>query len=108
MTSDTYHARCGPGAVDRAVRGYAVSTSQVANISEMSWRLRGACNGLDPAIFYPETEDKEDVAVAICAECAVRTMCLEYAVNRREKDGIWGGATERERRRIVRQRRRIA
>jgi len=82
--------------------------SEMAHGNEMAWRLRGACNGLDPAIFYPDSEDKADVAVAICAECAVRSMCLEYAVTRREKEGIWGGATERERRRIVRQRRRIA
>ena len=85
-----------------------MSTREVIVSSELSWRLKGACNGLDPAIFYPDSDDKADVAVAICAECTVRQMCLEYAVTRREKDGIWGGATERERRRIVRQRRRIA
>lgn len=75
---------------------------------DLSWRLRGACNGLDPAIFYPEEEGDATEAIAICAECTVSTVCLEYALSCREKDGVWGGTTERERRRIVRQRRRIA
>lgn len=78
------------------------------SVADLAWRLRGACNGLDPAIFFPEDDDDPGDAVAICADCAVRTVCLEYALTWREKDGIWGGTTERERRRIIRHRRRIA
>lgn len=74
----------------------------------MSWRTKGACLGLDPQIFYPETDDEAQPAKDVCAECAVQTACLEYALTRREKDGIWGGCTERDRRRIIRQRRRSA
>jgi WhiB family redox-sensing transcriptional regulator len=48
------------------------------------------------------------VAKEICDECDVRVACLEYALAMRERDGVWGGATERERRRIIRQRRRSA
>jgi WhiB family redox-sensing transcriptional regulator len=44
----------------------------------------------------------------LCAECKVRVACLEHALSIREKQGVWGGATERERRRIIRQRRRTA
>jgi WhiB family redox-sensing transcriptional regulator len=73
-----------------------------------TWRIRGACQGLDPAIFYPDIEDDADEAKSICTECGVRVACLEYALASREKDGVWGGATERERRRIIRQRRRTA
>jgi len=40
--------------------------------------------------------------------CPVQGACLEYALTRREKEGVWGGCTERERRRIIRQRRRTA
>ena len=47
-------------------------------------------------------------AKAICAQCPVRQACLEYALTNRERDGVWGGATERERRRIIRQRRKTA
>ena len=52
-------------------------------------------------------EDATD-AKSVCAECRVRVTCLEFALNHREKQGVWGGATERERRRIIRQRRRSA
>lgn len=69
---------------------------------------RGACKGLDPQIFYPETEEDADEAKAVCAQCGVQTACLEHALVAREKEGVWGGATERERRRIIRQRRRTA
>jgi WhiB family redox-sensing transcriptional regulator len=74
------------------------------------WRIAAACRGLDPLIFYPVTDEDHDAepAKSVCAECAVRESCLEYALGTREKDGVWGGATERERRRIIRQRRRTA
>jgi WhiB family redox-sensing transcriptional regulator len=74
----------------------------------MSWRTKAACQGLDPAIFYPASEDDGDEAKAICATCPVRQPCLEYALANRERDGVWGGATEKERRRIIRQRRKTA
>jgi len=47
-------------------------------------------------------------AKEVCAGCGVRAACLEHALSSREKAGVWGGATERERRRIIRQRRRSA
>lgn len=73
-----------------------------------AWRERAACRGLDARIFYPVTEEEERAAQAVCEICEVRIDCLEWALERREKDGIWGGATERDRRRIIRQRRRTA
>jgi WhiB family redox-sensing transcriptional regulator len=73
-----------------------------------SWRTKAACHGLDPQTFYPETDDEADVAKDVCAVCDVQSACLEYALARREKDGVWGGCTESERRRIIRQRRRTA
>ncbi len=76
----------------------------------LPWRSKAACQGLDPEIFYPSSDDDLDAipAKAVCAECPVREPCLEFALAVREKDGVWGGATERERRRIIRQRRRTA
>ena len=74
----------------------------------LSWRTRAACKGVDPDIFYPASDEEADEAKAICASCPVREACLEYALANRERDGVWGGATERERRRIVRQRRKTA
>ena len=75
---------------------------------------------LDPAAFGPdahktmsflalrEDEAEADPAKAICAACPVSTVCLEHALSVREKEGIWGGATEKERRRMLRQRRQSA
>ncbi|HVA43757.1 MAG TPA: WhiB family transcriptional regulator [Acidimicrobiales bacterium] len=74
----------------------------------LTWRKRAACQGVDPDVFYPVSEEDADTAKAVCAQCAVREACLEYALAYRERDGVWGGATERERRRIVRQRRKTA
>ena len=72
------------------------------------WRSKAACQGLDPDIFYPLDEENTDEAKAVCATCTVRESCLEHALGYREKEGVWGGASERERRRIIRQRRRTA
>ncbi len=79
-------------------------------MSATMWRKHAACRGLDVEVFYPVTEDEADAVEgkAICAECPVRQACLEYALANREREGIWGGATERERRRLVRQRRKSA
>ena len=73
-----------------------------------AWRQRAACSGVDPDIFYPASDEEAIAAKAICAQCPVRQPCLEYALTNRERDGIWGGATERERRRLIRQRRKSA
>lgn len=72
-----------------------------------NWAERAACKGLDPAIFYPPTDEEAGPAKAICGQCQVRMDCLEYAIDHREKNGVWGGETERERLRIVRRRRRL-
>ncbi len=74
----------------------------------LSWRQRGACRGLDPDIFYPPSDDDAGEAKAVCAQCQVRQACLEFALDTREAEGIWGGATARERRRVLRQRRKTA
>ena len=74
----------------------------------LSWRQSAACRGVDPEVFYPVSEEEADVAKAVCAQCNVRQTCLEHALVSRERDGVWGGATEKERRRILRQRRKSA
>ena len=92
-------------AVVHEAEGTSVS---VTSIQDLQWRQRGACRGLDPAVFYPETDEEAEEAKDVCHGCHVRVACLEYALQHREKQGVWGGCTERERRRIVRQRRRPA
>ena len=77
-------------------------------LTNQTWRQHAACRGVEPDVFYPVSDEEADVAKSICNVCSVRQPCLEYALGNRERDGVWGGATERERRRILRQRRRSA
>jgi WhiB family redox-sensing transcriptional regulator len=73
-----------------------------------TWRKHAACRGIDPDVFYPISDEEAGEAKVICDQCAVRESCLEHALANREREGIWGGTTERERRRIHRQRRKSA
>ncbi|HEX9531028.1 MAG TPA: WhiB family transcriptional regulator [Acidimicrobiales bacterium] len=63
---------------------------------------------MDPAVFYPTSDEEAEAAKEVCARCPVREACLEFALASRERDGVWGGATERERRRMIRHRRKSA
>ena len=70
------------------------------------WRERGSCKGAGPDVFYPEDdEDPAEAAKAICSLCMVREACFENAIVMREGIGVWGGYTAKERRRVIRQRR---
>ena len=82
--------------------------TQVLAPPNLTWRTHAACRGLEPEVFYPVTEEQTEEAKAICRACPVREPCLDYALSNRERDGVWGGATERERRRMIRQRRKSA
>lgn len=68
----------------------------------------GACRGVDPDVFFPDQGQSLEPARRICADCAVRDECLEYALDNRERFGVWGGTSERERRRLRRDRRETA
>jgi WhiB family transcriptional regulator, redox-sensing transcriptional regulator len=72
---------------------------------EAEWMEEGKCRDLDPAVFFPNDGLGVQVAQRICAECPVKGPCLEYALTNRVDHGVWGGTSERERRRILRQRR---
>jgi WhiB family redox-sensing transcriptional regulator len=72
---------------------------------DRSWQDRANCLGVDPDLFFPGRGESTQEAKAICAGCVVRDECLEQALARPEKFGIWGGTSERERRRLRRERR---
>ena len=82
-----------------------MSIHQISPETSKWWDL-GACRGLDAAIFYPDDEAEAQAAKSVCDSCDVKQSCLDHALSFREKAGVWGGATERDRRRIIRQRRR--
>jgi WhiB family redox-sensing transcriptional regulator len=70
----------------------------------VSWRRFSNCLGVDPDLFFPERGASTKEAKGVCHGCVVKKECLEYALTTGEKFGIWGGLSERERRRIRRQR----
>jgi WhiB family transcriptional regulator, redox-sensing transcriptional regulator len=72
---------------------------------DSDWMARGKCKDMDPAIFFPSDGLGVQAAQRICADCPVKVLCLEYALAHRVDHGVWGGASERERRRVLRQRR---
>ena len=69
------------------------------------WMSQGKCRELDPAVFFPSDGIGVQVAQRICADCPVAAQCLEYALTERVDHGVWGGKSERERRRMLRRRR---
>lgn len=68
------------------------------------WKSKANCMGVDPDLFFPERGMSTREAKEVCKGCVVREDCLEYALANGEKFGIWGGLSERERRRIRRAR----
>jgi WhiB family redox-sensing transcriptional regulator len=72
---------------------------------ETTWMTIGNCNTLPPATFFPSDGVGVEVARKICATCPVKEPCLEYALQSRIDHGVWGGCSERERRRILKRRR---
>jgi WhiB family redox-sensing transcriptional regulator len=72
------------------------------------WRSKGLCRGKDTDLWYPGRGGDQEPAKQVCAVCPVQEACLEYALAARERFGIWGGASERERRRMIRSRRAAA
>jgi len=75
---------------------------------ELLWMQDGECRNYPPAAFFPSDGVGVDAARRICATCKVQTACLEYALANRIDHGVWGGCSERERRRILKRRRQEA
>ena len=75
---------------------------------DTSWMQKGKCRELPPETFFPSDGVGVEIARRICADCPVKEPCLEYALYNRIEHGVWGGASERERRRIARRRRGVA
>lgn len=73
--------------------------------TETDWMAQGNCADHDPSTFFPSDGVGVDVARRICETCPVKSACLEYALSNRIDHGVWGGTSERERRRILRARR---
>ncbi len=66
----------------------------------LAWQADSLCAQTDPEAFFPEKGGSTRDAKKICASCEVRSQCLEYALQNDERFGIWGGLSERERRKL--------
>jgi WhiB family redox-sensing transcriptional regulator len=93
------------GTFDGALPLHLVMDTQPPPEVEQPWMIESRCREYDPAVFFPSDGVGVEVAQRICAQCSVRRECLEYALTYRIDHGVWGGASERERRRILRSRR---
>lgn len=91
------------------------STEQVESIAstvlglepeegQLAWQERSLCSQTDPEAFYAEKGENTRDAKKMCAGCEVVPECLEYALANNERFGVWGGKSERERRKIVKER----
>ena len=74
----------------------------VDDAAESGWQDRALCAQTDPEAFFPEKGGSTREAKKVCRGCEVRAECLEYALENDERFGIWGGLSERERRRLKR------
>ncbi len=70
---------------------------------QLAWQERALCAQTDPESFFPEKGGSTREAKRVCTTCEVRDECLEYALANDERFGIWGGLSERERRRVRRE-----
>ncbi len=69
-----------------------------------TWRDDSVCRGFDISVFFPDESDATAIAHAreICGSCPVQDDCVSYAVENNQNEGIWGGTTRQERRKLRR------
>jgi len=72
----------------------------VVEADPLAWRADALCAQTDPEAFFPDKGGSTRDAKRICGECDVRAQCLEWALEHDERFGIWGGTSERERRKL--------
>lgn len=94
-----------PEAGDVSLQGWESADAEVLELSlvdreVLSWQERALCAQTDPEAFFPEKGGSTREAKKVCQACEVRVECLEYALAQDERFGIWGGLSERERRRL--------
>jgi WhiB family redox-sensing transcriptional regulator len=75
----------------------------VAEREDLSWQDRAVCAEIGGDFWFPEKGGSTREPKQVCRACPVRAECLEYALEHDERFGVWGGLSERERRRLKRQ-----
>ncbi len=87
-----------------AERVFGDQVGELLELIDLAWQDAANCTGANADLFFPERGASTRRAKQICGECDVLVECLEYAIANGEKFGIWGGLSERERRRIRKER----
>jgi len=93
------------GTPDRGTPGDLAAWGAVGAVGDetvLGWQEEALCAQTDPEAFFPEKGGSTREAKRICVGCTVKAECLEYALGHDERFGIWGGLSERERRRLKR------
>lgn len=88
--------------VDQTSGGLSVLFAEGDDEGALGWQERALCAQTDPEAFFPEKGGSTREAKRVCTSCDVRAECLEYALAHDERFGIWGGLSERERRKLKR------
>lgn len=99
-----------PQRSSRTLSAASIDATESAHVphdpdSATAWMAEGNCRLHPPATFFPSDGVGVDRARKICASCPVIGTCLEFALDERIDHGVWGGCSERERRRILKRRR---
>ncbi len=97
----------------RTRRRYAKNMDASLLLESATWRDLALCRDTDPSLFFPvgttgAALDQIEAAKNVCFECDALDVCLEFALMTNQDSGIWGGASEEERREMRRARRRAA
>jgi WhiB family transcriptional regulator, redox-sensing transcriptional regulator len=106
VMSTTTEVTPAPSATNGQRRGHLSLVTDAFELASATtddqWQERALCAQTDPEAFFPEKGGSTREAKRICMGCEVRNACLEYALAHDERFGIWGGLSERERRRFKR------
>lgn len=86
--------------VDPVYLGVPGVRQDIDDTSVLSWQADALCAQTDPEAFFPEKGGSTREAKRICESCEVTSQCLDYALQNDERFGIWGGLSERERRKL--------
>lgn len=74
-----------------------MATELSKDLKEQEWQKEGLCRGIEPEVFFPVAEEDAWRAKEICNACPVKEPCLVASLRNRERYGVWGGVSEKER-----------
>ena len=103
-SADRFGTGAGQGMAGQGMGGQGIAglLGIGTEADAQSWQEQALCAETDPEAFFPEKGGSTREAKKICTGCEVKAQCLEYALSNDERFGIWGGLSERERRRLRR------